>query len=64
MKSDNGTQFVSAEKELKEMVEGWKSEESREFCAEKGMKWLFTTPKTPHCNGCAEALMETCIRKR
>ena len=48
MKSDNGKQFVGAEKELKEMVEGWKSEESREFCAEKGTKWLFTTPKPPH----------------
>ena len=60
MISDNGTQFVGAEKELKEMVKGWKLEELREFCAEKGMKWRFTTPKAPHCNGCAEALMKTC----
>ena len=45
MISDNGTQFVGAEKKLKEMVKGWKSDELREFCAEKGMKWRFTTPK-------------------
>ena len=45
MISDNGTQFVGAEKELKEMVKGWKLEELREFCAEKGMEWRFTTPK-------------------
>ncbi len=60
MISDNGTQFVGAEKELKEMVKGWKLEELREFCAEKGMKWRFTTPKAPHHNGCAEALVKTC----
>ena len=42
------------------MVEGWKSEESREFCAGKGTKWLFTTPKAPHCKGYAEALVKTC----
>ena len=47
MISDNGTQFVGAEKELKEMVNGWKLAELREFCAEKGMKWRFTTPKSP-----------------
>ena len=60
MISDNGTQFVGAEKELKEMVKGWKLAELREFCAEKGMKWRFTTPKAPHHNGCAEALVKTC----
>ena len=38
MISDNGPQFVGAEKELKEMVKGWKLAELREFCAEKGMK--------------------------
>ena len=60
MLSDNGTQFVGAEKKLKEMVKGWKLDELREFCAEKGMKWRFTTPKAPHHNGCAEALVKTC----
>ena len=42
------------------MVKGWKLAELREFCAEKGMKWRFTTPKAPHHNGCAEALVKTC----
>ena len=55
MLSDNGTQFVGAEKELKEMVKGWKLDELHEFCDEKGMKLRFTTPKAPHHNGCAEA---------
>jgi hypothetical protein len=38
MMSDNGTQFVGAERELREMITGWKIEELCEFCAEKGME--------------------------
>ena len=60
MISDNGTQLIGTEKELKEMVQGWKLEELREFCAEKDMEWRFTTPKAPHHNGCVEALVKTC----
>ena len=60
MMSDNGTQFVGAERELREMITGWNKDELREFCAEKGMKWKFTTPAAPHHNGCAEALVKSC----
>jgi hypothetical protein len=38
MMSDNGTQFVGAEWELREMITGWKIEELCEFCTEKGME--------------------------
>ena len=60
MISDNGTQFVGAERELREMVTGWDKKQLQEFCAEKGMEWRFTTPKAPHHNGCAEAMVKTC----
>ena len=60
MMSDNGIQFVGAERELREMVTGWSMEQLREFCAEKGMEWKFTTPAAPHHNGCAEALVKSC----
>ena len=39
MLSDNGTQFVGADRELKEMIRGWDVKMLREFCAEKEMKW-------------------------
>ena len=39
--SDNGTQLVGAERELREMIEGWDKEKLREFAAEKGIKWQF-----------------------
>lgn len=60
--SDNGSQFVGAEKELRQMVGGINEEEVKEFCGEKGMQWKFITPGAPHQNGCAEALVKTCKR--
>ena len=60
MMTDDGTQFISAEKELCQMVNGLNQLEIQEFCAEKGMHWKFTTPAVPHQNGCAEALVKTC----
>ena len=60
MLSDNGTQLVGAERELREMLEGWNVEQLQEFCAEKGMEWKFSTPAAPHQNGCAEALVKSC----
>ena len=60
MISDNGSQLVGAERELREMVKGWDTNKLREFSAEKGMQWKFTTPASPHQNGCAEALVKSC----
>ena len=60
--SDNGSQFVGAEKELRQMVGDINEEEVKEFCGEKGMQWKFMTPGAPHQNGCAEALVKTCKR--
>ena len=60
MISDNGSQFVGAERELKEMVSGRDTEELRQFSAERGMQWKFITPESPHQNCCAEALVKSC----
>ena len=60
MLSDNGSQMVGAARELREMIEGLDADKLREFCAEKGMKWIFITPAAPHQNGCAESLVKTC----
>lgn len=42
------------------MITGWDKKQLQEFCAEKGIEWNFTTPKAPHHNGCAEAMVKTC----
>ena len=57
--SDNGTQMVGADNELKRMIEGWDENELKEFCASRGMKWQFITPLAPHQNGCSEAMVKS-----
>ena len=57
--SDNGTQMIGAQRESRKMIEGWDIEKLREYGADKGMKWRFTTPAAPHQNGCAEALVKS-----
>jgi phosphoserine phosphatase len=40
MMSDNGTQFVGAERELRaEMIAGWDKKQLQEFCAELKRVW-------------------------
>lgn len=60
MISDNGSQLVGAERELREMVEGLDTEKLQEFSAARGMKWQFTTAVAPHQNACAESLVKSC----
>jgi hypothetical protein len=57
---EKGTQFKGAERELREMIQGWSEEQLKIYRAENGMKWKFITPLAPHQNGCAESLVKTC----
>ena len=57
--SDNGTQMVGAENELRLMIKGWNAKQLKEFCAERIIKWQFTTPLAPHQNGATEAMVKT-----
>ena len=59
MISDNGTQLVGAERELRETIKGWNKKELKEFSAEKGIEWKFITPVAPHHNECAEATVKS-----
>ena len=56
---DNGSQMVRAERELRLMIEGLDKTKLKEFCADRGMKWQFTTPHAPHHNGCSESMVKT-----
>ena len=58
--SDNGSQFIGAERELKELLRGLDDVQLKEFCAEKGSKSMFIMPCAPHQNGCAEVLVKSC----
>ncbi|XP_068692626.1 uncharacterized protein [Montipora foliosa] len=59
MISDNGSQMVGAERELHVMIKGWDGNQPKEYCADRGMKWQFTTPLAPHQNGCSESIVKS-----
>ena len=60
MMSDNGSQMVGADRELREMIEGWDADKLKKFCAEKGIQWKFVTPAALHQKGCTESLVKRC----
>ena len=54
--SDNGTNFVGAQKELLACVESWNKLEPTVF-VQKGIKWIFNPPSAPHHGGFWERLV-------
>ena len=46
--SDNGTNFIGAEKKLRESVEKWNIVNIAAELAHKGIKWRFNPPSAPH----------------
>lgn len=64
MMSDNGSQMVGAARELLEMVDGYDNDQLREFSAEKGIEWKFSTPASLRQNSCTEALDRQNVQKR
>ena len=49
--SDNGTNFIGAEKELRESIEKWNVVNIAAELARKGIKWRFNPPSAPHQDG-------------
>ena len=59
--SDNGTNFVGAEKELLNCIQSWNDQAPPEL-AKKGIKWKFNPPAAPHHGGSWERLVRCCKR--
>ena len=57
--SDNDTNFIGAEKELRETVEKWNNVNSAAELAHKGVKWRFKSPSAPHQGGIWERLVRS-----
>ena len=56
--SDNGTQLVAANKELRDMVKGWDKSQLVNFGSHQGMEWSFNkSANAPFQNGCSESLI-------
>jgi transposase InsO family protein len=58
--SDNGTNFVDAERELREAIEEmYASKSVPDFMEKVGIKWTFQPPRTPHFGGAHESLVRS-----
>ena len=63
--SDNGSNFIGASREIKELIERWKNKHAiefskmKDFLAEHEIKWNFSTPLAPHHNGTAKSMVKS-----
>ena len=57
--SDNGTNFIGAEKELRESIEKWNVVNIATELAHKCIKWRFNPPSAPHQVGVWERLVRS-----
>lgn len=57
--SDNGTNFVGANKELREALESLKKEEVVDEAEKMGIKWKFIAPGAPNMGGAWERLIRS-----
>ena len=60
MISDNGTNFVGAEKELAEYIAAWNKRQIEEHLIQQGIRWKFNPPAAPHFRGVWERLVRSC----
>ena len=58
--SDNGTNFVGAEKELAEYIAAWNNEQIEEHLIQQGIRWKFNPPAAPLFGGVWERLVRSC----
>lgn len=62
LRSDNDTNFVGAERELRRAIEGWNLEQINDALLLKGIKWTFNRPTGSHHGGVWERLIRS-VRK-
>lgn len=62
IRSDNGTNFVGAERELREAMNKWNHNYINNMLLQKGVKWVFNTPAASHHGGAWERLIRS-VRK-
>ena len=58
--SDNGTNFVGAERRFAEYVAAWNKEGIEEHLIQRGIRWKFNQPTAPHFGGVWERWVRSC----
>ena len=60
--SDNGTNFIGAERELRDLVKALDKKKIQDMTLNRGVTWKFNPPSTPHFNGLHEILVNAAKR--
>ena len=59
IRSDNGTNFMGAEKALRIMISGWNQAKIHDTLPQKGIKWVFNPPAASHHGGVWQRLIRS-----
>ena len=51
IRSDNGTNYTGAEKELRESLAEWNQQRIHEFLLQNEVQWMFNPPASSHMGG-------------
>ena len=62
LRSDNGTNFIATEWELKEALKAWNQDKINKALQQKGVKWTFNPPAAAHHGGVWERLIRSLKR--
>ena len=60
--SDNGTNFVGANRGLRANIAEWNQEKIASVLSQEGIQWVFNPPAAPHMGGVWERLVRSCKR--
>lgn len=62
LRSDNGTNFVGAEREIKRAIQEWNTSQIENALHQRGIQWLFNPPTGSHHGGVWERMIRS-VRK-
>ena len=62
LRSDNGSNFVGADREIKEAIDKIDNEKVGRELSQRGCKWVFHPPGASHMSGVWERLVKTVKR--
>ena len=58
--SDNGSNFVGADRKLKQSLQEWNQSQIADFLSQKEIQWHFNPPAASHFGGIWERLVQSC----
>ena len=62
MLSDNGSNYVGAAREIKELVDNMDQEKVQRLTSNQGIEWQFNPPEAPHFGGVFERMIQSAKR--